>query len=367
MKKRIYNEEQFNISKWSGGLTSQYAIYPESAKYIDRDFIWRLSSATVEVEESVFTKLPDYDRVLMVLKGDAVLVHGDERTVKLGAGEQDSFDGGLKTTCFGKIKDYNLMFKKGCTGRLFTMDAENDAKTVEKGDQGEHTNASYGFYCISGFVVVSAGGETHMVGEGKQLVLDLEAGESIEISVMGEGKVIVAEVFYTRLAHAAVEIPEEKATFEDFKAAFKLARSRTKWKQMTKRNKNVWYDEALQDKLAFLDRSYIGIILWILVVLVLLILGVKVMSHVGVVAMIVAWTILYALVISPLIYMIILPKPIKAHIKDVNDLTEYERQQYERELGKNEMTDKLLHKYRHSGEEGWNVEDEESIMSRFKR
>ena len=69
MKKRIYGKEQFNIGKWSGGETSEYAIYPESAKYIDRDFIWRLSSASVDVEESVFTKLPDYDRILMVLEG----------------------------------------------------------------------------------------------------------------------------------------------------------------------------------------------------------------------------------------------------------------------------------------------------------
>ena len=36
--------------------------------------------------------------------------------------------------------------------------------------------------------------------------------------------------------------------------------------------------------------------------------------------------------------MIVLPKPIKAHIKDVNNLTEYERQLYEKELAEAILT-----------------------------
>lgn len=368
MKKRLYGSENFNIGKWSGGETTEFAIYPETAQYIDRDFVWRLSSASVEVEESTFTKLSDFDRILMVLEGEAVLTHGDERTVKLTALEQDSFGGDDKTKCFGKIKDYNLIMKKGCIGTMKLYELQNTAQEVAKGEQGEHTHASYGFYCVDGYAVVSAGGETYMVAAGKQLVLDLDKDEKAAMSVMGEGKVIVTEVFFTKLAHAAVEIPEEKATFEDFKVAFKLSRGTSKWKKaMNKeKNKDVWYDEALKDKLAFLERSYIGIILWALICIVIVILAAKGMSHMFAIGIIVGWTIAYALLISPIIYMIVLPKPIKAHIKPVDSLTDYEMHLYEKELEENGITDKILKKYKHSHGEGWDVEGE-SILGRIKK
>ena len=207
-----------------------------------------------------------------------------------------------------------------------------------------------------------------MVPAGKQLVLDLDEGESVELSVMGEGKTVVAEVFYTRLAHAAVEIPEEKATFEDFKTAFRLAMGNSRWRKAFKKSKgsDIWYDEALQRKLALLDKTYIGIILWAVICIVFVILAARGMSHSIVIAVLIAWTLLYALVISPLIYMIVLPKPINAHIKKVDSLTEYEMQLYLKEQGENEMTDKLLKKYKYSRGGGWDV-DEKSIFSKLKK
>jgi environmental stress-induced protein Ves len=118
MKKRIYKEENYKTSKWSGGNTRELAIYPANAEYLDRDFLRRLSSADSDLEESSFTKLPDYDRILMVLEGSVVLAHGDERTASLDAFAYDEFDGAVKTKCFGKlIKDYNLIYRKGCKGR----------------------------------------------------------------------------------------------------------------------------------------------------------------------------------------------------------------------------------------------------------
>lgn len=366
MKKRNYGSEDFRTSKWSGGETTEFAICPESAKYIDRDFIWRLSSASVDVEESTFTKLPDYDRVLMVLEGEAILAHGAERTVKLGVLEQDSFSGDAGTKCFGKIRDYNLMFRKGCSGRLILMDAESEANPLEKVDMREYTNVSYGFYCPNGYAIISLNGESYMAGEGTQLVFDFESGEKADITVMGDGKVIVSEVMYTRLAHAAVEIPEEKATFEDFKTAFKLSKSRNKWKQAVHKDTDVWYDEALKSKLAFLDKSYIGMVLWVAVCIILVLLAVKVIPHMYAAVLIILWTIVYALVVSPLIYMIVLPKPIKLHIKSVDTLTEYEQKLYEKELEENSTTDNILNKYRHSGTDTWG-DDYESVFTRIRK
>ena len=38
-------KEDFSVSSWSGGTTSQLAIEPENAEYKDRDFLCDLSTA----------------------------------------------------------------------------------------------------------------------------------------------------------------------------------------------------------------------------------------------------------------------------------------------------------------------------------
>ena len=98
---RVIKQDQRLESNWSGGKTWELAIYPEGAKYLDRDFLWRLSTADSNRDESSFTKLPDYDRILMVLEGDVVLAHADQRSVHLQALQSDAFDGAVKTRCYG--------------------------------------------------------------------------------------------------------------------------------------------------------------------------------------------------------------------------------------------------------------------------
>ena len=43
-------QADFVTTEWSGGTTTQLAISPERAAYGDREFLWRLSSATVELD-----------------------------------------------------------------------------------------------------------------------------------------------------------------------------------------------------------------------------------------------------------------------------------------------------------------------------
>lgn len=83
MKYRIIKPEEYETGVWSGGTTTQLAIYPPGASYADRNFIFRLSSATVDTEQSEFTYLPDYDRWLMIFEGSARLVHSSEREVTI--------------------------------------------------------------------------------------------------------------------------------------------------------------------------------------------------------------------------------------------------------------------------------------------
>jgi environmental stress-induced protein Ves len=65
-----YKNSDLIINNWSGGITTQLAIYPKDANYKKQNFQFRISTATVEIEESVFTKLPGVSRKLMILNGE---------------------------------------------------------------------------------------------------------------------------------------------------------------------------------------------------------------------------------------------------------------------------------------------------------
>ena len=54
-------------SIWSGGLTYEYMVYPETASYADRDFAFRISSTKIEKIPSEFTKFKGYHRYLVML------------------------------------------------------------------------------------------------------------------------------------------------------------------------------------------------------------------------------------------------------------------------------------------------------------
>lgn len=122
--RKIITENLMSISTWSGGTTTEIFIYPQHSVYAERNFIFRVSTALVELESSDFTLLPDYNRVIASLQGEMNLSNGkDEITVKPFTNVYN-FDGGDNTHCEGKAQDLNLMLKKGCaTGRMFFAEA----------------------------------------------------------------------------------------------------------------------------------------------------------------------------------------------------------------------------------------------------
>ncbi|QIB70147.1 HutD family protein [Aminipila butyrica] len=196
MRCKVFTKESYQISKWSGGVTTQLAIYPETAKYDQRDFMWRLSSATVEMEESDFTPLPDYDRVLIVLEGEVVLSHKDIRVSRLAAYEQDRFSGGYQTRSFGKITDFNLMVRKGSQGFAEVLPVTRDGKEIVLEDCQGYKKMSQGFYCAEGFCDIRLGKIFCQLAPGELLILQGDYGAVQRVNVRGEGKVIWTQMYY---------------------------------------------------------------------------------------------------------------------------------------------------------------------------
>lgn len=113
MKIQQLGTADFKTSSWSGGTTTQIFIYPPQADYAKRDFLLRISSATVDLEISHFTVLPNIQRFISPLTGDLKISHDEKYFTKLKPYEIYAFDGGIKTISAGKVRDFNVMVKNG--------------------------------------------------------------------------------------------------------------------------------------------------------------------------------------------------------------------------------------------------------------
>lgn len=171
-----FKREQYKVSGWSGGKTVQIAISPEGADYADRDFLWRLSSATVELDESDFTALPDYERWIAPLRGEMRLSHNAGEAVTLGVYEIHRFDGADDTHAWGRCTDFNLMLRKGrCTGEIAALLGQTgERKTLS-------TEAELILYCAAGAVEVCSNGTCAALVE--QEAIQFTAGEAGDVTL----------------------------------------------------------------------------------------------------------------------------------------------------------------------------------------
>jgi environmental stress-induced protein Ves len=103
---------------WASGTSTEIFIYPSNGSFAERKFVFRISTATVEAEESTFTFFEGITRHLMVLKGKLELIHQGRYTKHLEPYHQDVFSGEWSTRSKGKVTDFNLMLKEGATGSL---------------------------------------------------------------------------------------------------------------------------------------------------------------------------------------------------------------------------------------------------------
>lgn len=164
---KLLKRQDYSTARWSGGTTTQLAIAPEGARYADRDFLWRISSARVELEHSDFTPLPGYDRFLTVLAGDLELKVGGEKRTPLHRLAVRSFDGGVPTQSWGRCTDFNLMVRKGQgQGAVHSLrlPAAGTAALAPEAS-GAYPSMALALFCVSGALTLPGAGLTAQPGE----------------------------------------------------------------------------------------------------------------------------------------------------------------------------------------------------------
>ncbi|MEA4882728.1 MAG: HutD family protein [Clostridia bacterium] len=149
---RVVRRDEHRISTWSGGETTELAIFPLHSHYAARDFAWRVSSATVAVMTSEFTRLPGYERRLLLLAGELRLRPAAGLEVVLHPGEQHVFQGETPMISYGLATDFNLMLATGWAGRLtHIVLAPGERLTWRPEDTAQHALA----YCWHGHAMFS--------------------------------------------------------------------------------------------------------------------------------------------------------------------------------------------------------------------
>lgn len=139
---KILHLRDFHTTCWSGGTTTELYLYPENGSYARRDFQFRISSATVETEESDFTILPGVERLITPLKGGFILTQPDRPPVELRAlGTPYRFSGDVPTHCVGRATDFNLMLA-GCRG---TMEIHRSSAPIRPGFNGFYPTENTAF------------------------------------------------------------------------------------------------------------------------------------------------------------------------------------------------------------------------------
>lgn len=128
MKITRIQKDDFITTTWSGGKTEQIFIYPENADYTKRDFLLRVSTATVELERSEFTSLPSVKRIITPLSGKIKLFEKQPNNTEIKLAnlkpfELYSFLGDTAIVSVGKCRDFNVMTKNKTHAELFCVKA----------------------------------------------------------------------------------------------------------------------------------------------------------------------------------------------------------------------------------------------------
>ena len=177
---RVFHSSNYRVTDWSGGRTTELAIAPEGSLYAERKFLWRFSTATAEVEESTYTSLPDYNRVILSLRGLLRLSHDDTTWRDFAEFEPYAFDGGVTTQARGKVVDLNLMLRKGrCAGTMIPITGGPSLRTDVTAALAAALPGAEELliFCFEGAAEVVS-------GEG---TWPLEAGDTLHVSNLGGG------------------------------------------------------------------------------------------------------------------------------------------------------------------------------------
>jgi len=195
MKYHIVKKSEQKTATWAGGTTTQLAIFPPTAEYQKFNFDFRISYATVEVEESTFTFMPGVTRHLMILKGSLKINHINRYEKELNQFDIDTFSGEWPTKAKGKVTDFNLMTKGNTTGSLeAALLQKNEIRKILVDENSNFT----GFYLLKGTLLLNLNNESITLDNGDFILIENEGNLIIELFAKEYCELIISKVKSTK-------------------------------------------------------------------------------------------------------------------------------------------------------------------------
>ena len=187
MKINLTKKEQLQTSTWAGGTTTQLAIFPKEAIYKNLDFSWRISTATIDIEESTFTSLPNVSRIIMVLDGELTIQHKNQYTKRLKKFDIDTFSGDWETTSVGKVIDFNVMTRGSAKAAAqgFLLQENSQKEIVLNSDV-------MAIYVSAGEIVIE---ETNLLQGGILLITKEKVSETFTLTANQTSDIAIAKIW----------------------------------------------------------------------------------------------------------------------------------------------------------------------------
>ncbi len=173
------------------GFTDELVVAPAGAAFERGDFDWRISKACV-AERGPFSAFPGFDRVLVVLAGDGlVLDHGGAAPRRVVRPlEPHAFSGDWTTGAEligGPVADFNVLARRGrvrADVAVLHLDARPFREPLAAGDAFLHVVAGSADARVVGIAAASA------LGAGESLwIRGAKASDALEVTDAREGGV----------------------------------------------------------------------------------------------------------------------------------------------------------------------------------
>ena len=138
----------------------------------------------------------------------------------------------------------------------------------------------------------------------------------------------------------------EKSFASDLKLAYNIALTRFRGSTLIVRSlRGVWFDRALQRGIDRIEGAYIPYILIIIGLMVIGLTGAGRIENSILFMLMGAWIVFALIIMVPLIFYAVLPKPIANHMKRIDSLSEEDRKLYEEDIDRNKRVNKIIKRY----------------------
>lgn len=185
MRLQINKIENAKTVNWAHGTSTELFVFPADGNFQTRDFTFRISTATVEADETDFSDFTGLTRILLILEGNLTLIHEGRYTKQLAPFDQDTFDGGWKTKSKGRVRDFNLMFKEPISGNVEAVHCkEKEARTFA-------LSADYDFFFVQSGVFTF---QENKLSTNDLLVIEREKETSFVLNCIEKGSLVKVEI-----------------------------------------------------------------------------------------------------------------------------------------------------------------------------